>query len=351
MTISNDPFIKNPSEQQKRRMFKKKEEQALSKQLIWTSGISNKMATIKEPQAVKNPHLEEEASIKKKIRHIKGVVVKAQQETPDTWTLFILVSESDKDYRAGQFISIGPHQFSELADLVRFFEYQKGKREMVRAYSLASAPHEKHLAITIKPEAYEPRPNSFPPLLSPFLASDMLKGREIEFLGYAGAYVMPMDLISTTDHVVHLVAGSGIVPSFSIIKDELLNHKNTHARHTLVNVNRTLADIIFHRELMELAIRYPKRFQIKNYLSQEDPHGIHNESYFHGRPTVENLAGLVRDPASTLIFACGPAITKWQRLEAQQGGFTPKPRFMEWVQDLVDHMGVDKKRFRREVYG
>jgi 3-ketosteroid 9alpha-monooxygenase subunit B len=287
----------------------------------------------------------------KKIRPIRGVIVNALKETPDTWTLNIFVSNNDKDYHSGQFISIGPHQFSELSFLTRFFEYQKGKKEPVRAYSLTSAPHEKYVSITIKPETYETSTESFPPLLSPFLASDLLVGREIEFLGYAGGYVMPHDLDMSITQVVHLVAGSGIVPSFSIIKDELINEKNPRTKHVLIDVNKSFKDIIFHQELVALEMQFPDRLTIRHFLSQDTPHSLHGRDYIYRRPSIDDVKNLIKTPEQCLFFACGPAITKWQRKVAKESGVAPRPRFMEWVHDVVETLQVDKKRFKREIYG
>ena len=50
-----------------------------------------------------------------------------------------------------------------------YLEDQKGQREKPRAYSMASAPHERYLAITIKEERYESGEIPYPPLLSPLL--------------------------------------------------------------------------------------------------------------------------------------------------------------------------------------
>ncbi len=306
---------------------------------------------IKTTMTIKNSQEPAEAPVTgKKIRPIKGVVVRAVQETVDTWTLYLFVGENDKAYQAGQFISIGPHQFPELKDLTRYFEYQKSKKEPVRAYSITSAPHEKHVSITIKPEVYEPEPHSFPPLLSPLLASNVLVGREIEFLGYAGGYVMPHEMPAEIDQVVHLVAGSGIVPSFSIIKDELINNKNPHLKHTLLYVNRLWQDVIFHHELITLERQFPERLAIKHFLSQ-DGTSIYGENYFRGRPTIEHVTRFAPDARKTLFFACGPAITKWQRAKAHETGVEPKPRFMEWVHEVMEKLHVDKKRFKREIYG
>jgi len=286
----------------------------------------------------------------KKIRTIRGVIINSFQETPDTYTLNIFVNENDRDYEAGQFISISPHQFIELRDIVRYFEHVKNKKEIVRAYSLTSAPSEKYISITIKPEIYIPEPHALPPLLSPFLASDLLVGREIEFTGYAGAYVMPKDLRDSTDHVVHLVAGSGAVPSFSIIKDEILYKKSTH-KHTLVFVNKSQEDIIFHNQLKKLSAQFPEQLEVHYFLSQEPQAQSLGLRYYAGRPQLNHIEKIITNAQSTIVFACGPAITKWQRKQAALTQSEPKPRFMEWAHEVVQAVGIDKKRYKREIYG
>ena len=60
----------------------------------------------------------------KKIRTMRGVVVDAIKETPDTWTLKIS-PRGRPQLLAGQFMSLSPHQFAELKDLVTHFEFQK----------------------------------------------------------------------------------------------------------------------------------------------------------------------------------------------------------------------------------
>lgn len=349
LTIKAEPFIKIPVQRKNSIKGSPGFTHALAETITRTSGTINNMTQFESPSH--NRPADDAPKDGKKIRPIKGVVIKADQETPDTWTLHIFVSDHDKDYHAGQFISIGPHQFPELRDLTKFFEYEKGKKEPVRAYSLTSAPHEKYISITIKPEAYEPEPQAFPPLLSPILASDILVGREIEFVGYAGAYIMPPSLPPDIDHIVHLVAGSGIVPSYSIIKDELVNAKNVHTKHTVIYVNKAWQDIIFHKELVLLERKFPKRLAIKHFLSQETTHGGLGENYVYGRPTIDHVIKLTPRPHNTLFFACGPAVTKWQRAKAHEQGLEPKPRFMEWVHDVIEKLGVDKKRFKREIYG
>lgn len=345
LTIRREPFIKKSLSSRNIVLDRNRNVKALPETIVRASGTLNNMTInndIIEPKRL---------STGKKIRTMRGVVVKADKETSDTWTLHLFVGDHDKDYQAGQFISIAPQQFPEIADLVKFFEYEKGKKEPVRAYSLTSAPHEKYVSITIKPESYESYPGAFPPLLSPILASDILVGRELEFIGYAGGYVVPEDLDPTIDTIAHLVAGSGIVPSYSIIKDQLLNQKHPHTKHVMLYVNKTLKDVIFYKELVDLERSFPDRLRVIHFLSQEKTSLNLGTNYFYCRPSIEHVHQFVPNANRTLFFACGPAITKWQRKHAQESGTDLKPRFMEWVHDVMEKLEVDKKRFKREIYG
>ena len=206
------------------------------------------------------------------LRNITGKVVDCSQETADTWTLHIDVAAADRQYEAGQFISIDPHQFSVLDNWIAYLQHCKGRREQVRAYSMASAPHEPYVSITIKPEIYEPEQNSYPPLMSGLLASDWLQGRLITFKGYTGAYTLRYlndNRYAHVDTVIHLTAGSGIVPNFALLKDALHHNKQPHVRHVLVDVNKTVQDIIFHEQLNKLAQQYPQRLQLLHVLTRQ----------------------------------------------------------------------------------
>lgn len=280
-----------------------------------------------------------------------GQVVSAIKETTDTWTLILRVQPEYRDYQAGQFITIDPHQFPELADLVRYFEYHKGKREVVRAYSLTSAPHEEHLAITIKPEPYFPEPGAYPPVLSPLLASDLLVGKTLELVGYSGAYVLSPELADASVHAIHLVAGSGIVPSFSILKDQLEGQKNLHLTHTLLYVNKSFDDIIFIKEIEALANKYPDRLKVIHFLTRQPNFAGLGDSFVSGRPHLDHVCDHISDVSKTLVFACGPANSKWHKKRALELGEELKPRFMEWVSQTVEHLQIEKKHFKREVYG
>src|SRR5262249_39559935 len=133
--------------------------------------------------------------------------------------------------------------------------------------------------------------------------------------------------------------------------DELEKSKNPKTRHTLIYVNRSWQDIIFHKELMALERRFAARLSVKYFLSQESTTDACGEHYHFGRPTIADVNRLVPHADKSLFFACGPAVTKWQRAKAHEQGLQPKPRFMEWVHDVLEELNVDKKRFKREIYG
>ena len=103
----------------------------------------------------------------RRIRQYDVAISEIIVETADTVTLVMTGSEPF-EYKAGQFCTIDPHQFHVIGGMTRFLEDLKHHREVPRAYSMASAPHEP-LAITIKEELYEPGATKYPPLLSPVL--------------------------------------------------------------------------------------------------------------------------------------------------------------------------------------
>ncbi|MBN4077413.1 hypothetical protein JYT19_00720 [Sulfobacillus acidophilus] len=287
----------------------------------------------------------------KKIRPILGVVTKAIKETPDTYTLQISVGPKDKDYLAGQFLNIDPHQFAELSGMVAYLENEKGKKELVRAYSITSAPFEETVDITTRPEVYYPGDTKYPPLLSPLLASNALVGRQITFGGYVGAYILKPEQAAQTNEVLHLVAGSGIVPNFAILKDELVNEKNSHIFHTMLYTNKTFEDIIFYKQLEELSDKYKNRFKLIHLLTREDDCAKYGNNFFKGRISLDFVSRFIKDKQKVLVYACGAGITKWQRKKAQEENKIATPRFLESTGQIAKDLNIDKKRYKREIYG
>ena len=272
------------------------------------------------------------------------MVAEAVYETPDTTTLVLFTGNDHLDYKPGHFLTIDPHQFEALERFTAFLEDLKGRREPPRAYSMASAPHEKYLAVTIKEERYTSGATKYPPLLSPLLVKNIVRGMRLVITGFTGPYTLPEEVESKTDHLVHLCAGSGSVPNFAILKHALRSHPKI--RHTFIYSNKTWDDVIFRRELTALAEQDPDRLRIVHTLTLETRPGVRT-----GRVTTDLIRELVPDVAGALFFACGPAISAWDKVAARNGGPPPTPRFLETVLASLKELEVPPARITRESYG
>jgi ferredoxin-NADP reductase len=285
------------------------------------------------------------------IRKMDAVVLDVVRRTPDASTVYFFVGDTG-DYKAGQFITIDPHQFPELARWIDYLEAMKGKKEGIRAYSMASAPGEKCVSITVKAEPYAAGHHKYPPLLSPFMASGILKGREVQISGYSGHYYLKDGIENETDQVLHMIAGSGAVPNYGMVKDVLRNkpEQKGKVKHTVITTNKTVADIFFHEQWKALQKAFPDQLEVFYYTTREDSTSL-GPNYIHGRPTFEFVRSKVNDPSSLWVYSCGAAISKWDRARAKENGTEPRPKFMESVVSFVDQLGVPKSRFKREVFG
>ena len=269
-------------------------------------------------------------------------------ETPDTVTLVLFTGNDRLDYKPGHFLTIDPHQFEALERFTAFLEDLKERKEPPRAYSLASAPHEKYLAVTVKEERYTSGATKYPPLLSPLLVKRTQRGTRMTITGFTGPYTLPDDIESETDHLVHLCAGSGSVPNFSILKHAL----NAHAslRHSFIYSNKTWDDIIFRRQLTDLVAAHPDNLRVIHCLTRET-NIVHAPNVRTGRVDEAMLRELIPDPQGCVVYACGPPISNWDRQAAKEKGYEPTPRFLESVLSNLEAIGVPKSRIRKESYG
>jgi len=286
---------------------------------------------------------------KKRIKKMEVMVADVIIETHDTTTLVLFTGNDHLEYRAGNFLTIDPHQFEALARWTQYLEDIKGKKEPPRAYSLASAPHEKYLAITIKEEEYVTDRTPYPPLLSPVLVRRTPRGTHMEITGFAGPYYLPDDIEDRTDHLVHICAGSGMVPNWAMLKSAL--HHDMKLKHTIVYGNKTWDDIIYRDALANLAAQYPDRISVVHALSREPNAESHGPNVRSGRVTLELLRDVVPDWSAVSVFACRPALTKWDKRRAKQTGETLTPRFLESVLSALNELGVTKDQLHKESYG
>jgi ferredoxin-NADP reductase len=213
---------------------------------------------------------------------------------------------------------------------------------------MCSAPHERYLAVTVKEEQYISGSTKYPPLVSPMLVKRTVRGMRLTVTGFTGPYTLPKDIESHTDHIVHICAGSGSVPNVSILKHCLA--QDMKIRHTMIYGNKTWEDIIFHRQLEEICRKHPEKVRVVHALSRE-PDLPASEHVRAGRVGEALIRELIPDPTAVEVFACGPGITKFDKLAAKEKGEEPQPRFLESVLDALEAIGVPDERIHHESYG
>jgi 3-ketosteroid 9alpha-monooxygenase subunit B len=282
-------------------------------------------------------------------REYEVTVTEVRQETHDTTTLYLDFGPERPEYRAGQFINVDPHQFRALSRFAAYLQAHKGRKEPARSYSVASAPHEPLVSITVKGEEYVHGSTPYPPLLSPLLAHGHLTGARIRVMGFMGPYVLPDDIEQQTDHIVHVVAGSGTVPNYSIIKDAL--HRGLKLRHTIVCSSKTWGDILYRESFEELERAHPDKLRVFHTLTREPDESRFGPRVRKGRINEALFEELIPDRATCIAYACGPAITPWDKRKALETGTPATPRFMESVLAQLRAIGIDDKRIKRESYG
>ena len=286
---------------------------------------------------------------REKIKDMEVMVADVIQEAHDTATLILFTGNDKLNYEPGHFLTIPPHQFPALERWVSYLENLKGKKEPPRAYSLTSSPDEKYLAITVKEERYVPDVTPFPPLLSPILARRTVVGQKMIVTGFTGPFTFNENVRRESENVLHICAGSGIVPCYSIIKYDL-RYFSKH-KHTLIYSNKNFEDIIFYSQLKKLEEEFPERFKVINTLTRESGSILANGKMKKGRVSKELILEVVTDINSTAVFVCGPDHTAHQRKAAKEKGEELKPSFMGSVLSYLEEIGIQKNKIKRESYG
>ena len=290
-----------------------------------------------------------EAPSTRRIKELEVMVADVVVETPDTSTLVFFTGNDRLEYKAGHFLTIDPHQFEALERFTAFLEDLKGKKELPRAYSMCSAPHERYLAVTVKEEQYVSGQTKYPPLLSPLLVKRTVRGMRLRVTGFTGPYTLPENIETQTDHIVHICAGSGSVPNFSILKFALDHHPGL--RHTFIYSNKTWEDVIFRDALTELEAKHPDRLRVIHTLTREPDVARCGPLVRKGRVHAALVRELVPDVERSIVYVCDPGISKFDREAAKEKGESPQPRFLETVLTDLLSLGVPNSRIKRESYG
>jgi ferredoxin-NADP reductase len=186
-----------------------------------------------------------------------------------------------------------------------------------RSYSIASAPAEGRLALTIEQiDAGE---------VSPYLVDELSPGDELELRGPIGGHFIwrPDD----GGPLLLLAGGSGLVPLMSMLRDRAARGSTVDTR--LLVSARSPADLLYGDELATLA--GSAGLAVHQTLTRERPTAW---TGFARRLDAEMLVAVGPAPGQRpLIFVCGPTA------------------FVERAADLLVELGHDPATIRAERFG
>lgn len=211
-------------------------------------------------------------------------------ETEDTVSL---IFEPGADHPLMKYL---PGQYLTLKKRV-------GREELLRCYSLSTAPGSARLGITVKKVSKGK--------VSRYLCDTSKTGEEFLLAGPHGRFTVEPDL-SRRRNYYFFAAGSGITPVFSMIT-ALLEHE-PKSRICLLYGNRREQDIIFRERLDQMASRYEGQFVVEYALSKHTSGFLWTKrsdwSGLKGRIDAAMVAEfLQRHPADaqeSAYYLCGP---------------------------------------------
>ncbi|HVV22278.1 MAG TPA: ferredoxin reductase [Pseudonocardiaceae bacterium] len=186
-----------------------------------------------------------------------------------------------------------------------------------RSYSIASAPEDDHVVLTVERLADGE--------VSPYLVDELRVGDEMEVRGPVGGYFV-WDA-THTGPVLLVAGGSGVVPFRSMLRHRDATGATGPVR--LLYSARSRADIIYRDELARMSGR--AGVDVRITLTREQPDGWDGD---HGRIDKEFLDRLGWPPDQRpLTFVCGPTA------------------FVETVADALVGLGHQPEWIRTERFG
>ena len=176
------------------------------------------------------------------------------------------------------------------------------------------------------------------------------RGMRLVVTGFTGPYTLPDDISSKTDHIVHVCAGSGSVPNFSMLKFALAHHPAL--RHTLrlleQDVGRTSSSAT---SSTRLAAAHPGRLAIIHSLTREENPAAFGPSVRKGRIGLPLLREMIPEPTGATSTSAARASRSSTSRRQRKRGPMPQPRFLETVLADLKTLGVPNDRIKREFYG
>ena len=244
----------------------------------------------------------ERAALRRRLNWQTGAVLGLITETPRTRSIHLDVP-GWAGHRAGQHVDIR---------LTAEDGYQAQ-----RSYSIASAPEDDHLMLTV-----ERLDNAE---VSPFLVDELRTGDELELRGPVGGYFVWETACGGP--LLLLAGGSGVVPFRAMLRHHRASGSTIPAR--LLYSARSLADVVYRDELTRIAGN--GEIDVRFTLTREQPAGWRG---YRRRIDQELLADVAWPPTKhPLIYVCGPT------------------NFVESAANALVALGHEPGRIRLERFG
>ncbi len=234
---------------------------------------------------------------------LNAKVVEIVNETSNTKRFYLEVqAQTVFDFKPGQFITL---------DL----PIHEKKNKRLRSYSIASAPNGTNiieLVIVLMPGG----------LGTTYLFNEVQVGSIIPFRGALGHFLLPE---TNPVDLYFICTGTGIAPFRSMIH-YLIHTGNIHNQNiTLISGVRTQADLLYHKEMQELAAQH-NWLRYLPTLSREQWSGatgyVHKQYQLHAQ----------QKPAAEFML-CG-----WRNM-------------VDEARTTIEQMGINKKQIHFELYG
>ena len=187
-----------------------------------------------------------------------------------------------------------------------------------RSYSIASAPEDARLAITV--ERLEDGE------VSPYLVGEVKVGDQVELRGPIGGYFVWKAADSRP--LLLIAGGSGIVPLMAMLRHRSLSGANVPAR--LLYSSRALDDVIYKDELARLASS-DRGLTVAHTLTRSHPNGWTGYARRIDREMVREVAW--PNEQTPVAFVCGPT------------------SFVESAANLLVESGYDPAWIKTERFG
>ena len=187
-----------------------------------------------------------------------------------------------------------------------------------RSYSIASAPKDSRLAITV--ERLEDGE------VSPYLVGEVKVGDKVELRGPIGGYFVWK--AETSSPLLLVAGGSGVVPLMAMIRHRAALGSNVPVR--LLYSSRTADDIIYKEELNRIAAS-GDGVAVAYTLTRSQPDGWKG----YARRIDGNMVREIAWPKeqSPMVFICGPT------------------SFVESAAGLLVDLGYDPLKIKTERFG